>query len=54
MDVGELAVFRKPYALLAWVLSSRGYSVGDDLLGDDRPDEVAAHYRRERDWLAGA
>ncbi|GAA0975554.1 hypothetical protein GCM10009555_033620 [Acrocarpospora macrocephala] len=47
----ELAPFRKPYRLLAWFLASRGYTVLDDLLGDDRPDEVAAFYERERRWL---
>jgi hypothetical protein len=53
VDPAELAAFRPPYALLAHALSSRGYAIGDDLLGDDRPDEVAAFYARERAWLAG-
>lgn len=53
VDAAELAPFRKPYSLLAWLLSSRGYSVADDLFGDDRPDEVAAFYDREHRWLAG-
>ena len=54
VDDAELAPFRKPYRLLAWFLASRGYSVLDDLLGEDRPDEVAAFYERERRWLAGS
>ncbi|GAA1011044.1 hypothetical protein Aple_057210 [Acrocarpospora pleiomorpha] len=51
VDAAELAPFRKPYRLLAWFLAARGYAVLDDLLGDDRPDEVAAFYERERRWL---
>lgn len=54
IDPAELAPYRKPYRTLAWYLGLRGYGVLDDLLGDDRPGEVAAFYERERAWLAGA
>jgi hypothetical protein len=53
VDADELARFRRSYRLLAWHLNSRGHPVGDDKLGDDRPDEVATFYQREHDWLHG-
>lgn len=51
IDPDELASYRSPFRLLAWFLARRGYAVLDDLLGDDRPDDVAAFYDREFDWL---
>lgn len=53
IDPQELARFRAPFRLLAWFLSTRGYEVLDDLVGEDRPEDVAAFYERERRWLAG-
>lgn len=42
---------RPSYALIAHCLDRKGYPVGDDLLGDDRPDEVAAFYADLWAWL---
>ncbi|MGP3534220.1 nuclear transport factor 2 family protein [Microbacterium sp. RD1] len=51
IDQAELARYRRPFRLLAWFLAQRGYEVLDDLLGEDRPDEVEAFYEAERLWL---
>lgn len=51
IDPAEVAGFRRPFRLLAWFLAKRGYSVLDDLLGEDRPDEVTAFYDAEQRWL---
>lgn len=51
VDPAALAPFRRSYRLLSWHLTARGHPIDADLLGDDRPDEVAAFYARERDWL---
>jgi hypothetical protein len=49
----ELDRYRAPFRLLAWFLDKRGYSVLDDLIGEDRPQEVAEFYRHEWEWLRG-
>lgn len=51
VDPAELAAHRPSYRCLAWYLNRQGYHVGDDLLGDDRPDAVRAQYRAETAWL---
>ncbi|ALL79591.1 hypothetical protein AD006_30775 (plasmid) [Pseudonocardia sp. EC080610-09] len=51
LGAGALDRFRPAYAVLAWHLDRRGYTIGADLLGDDRPDERDAHYTRTLDWL---
>jgi hypothetical protein len=51
VDLAAIAGFRSSYCCLAWYLARKGYTIGDDLLGDDRPEPVASHYRTERDWL---
>lgn len=51
LPADELARFRPSYAVLAWYLEHRGYSIGEDLLGDDRPAERDAHYARTFRWL---
>ncbi|TFC06942.1 nuclear transport factor 2 family protein [Cryobacterium adonitolivorans] len=48
---GELERFRPSYAILAWHLDRRGYTIGTDLLGDDRPAERDAFYARTLEWL---
>jgi SnoaL-like domain len=53
VDPEAVAELRPSYALLALYLRRRGYPVGADLLGDDRPEEVDAFYDRVRVWLAG-
>ncbi|MFQ6148082.1 nuclear transport factor 2 family protein [Streptomyces seoulensis] len=50
---GDLAPYRRPYALLAWHLARRGYDLTDDLLGDDRPERTAAFYADTLAWLRG-
>ncbi|MFE6484015.1 nuclear transport factor 2 family protein [Streptomyces sp. NPDC057757] len=51
VDEEELRKYRVPYRFLAYVLGRRGYGVGDDLYGDDRPDEVARVYAEAHHWL---
>jgi hypothetical protein len=51
LDPAELTQFRLSYRCLAWYFNRAGTPLGDDLLGDDRPDEVAHHYETERAWL---
>jgi hypothetical protein len=46
----DLAGFRPAYRLLAYHLSRRGYTIGSDLYGDDRPDEVEELYRATFAW----
>lgn len=48
----ELAQFRASYALLAWETWRNGRQSNHDLLGDDRPDDVAAFYNELWGWLA--
>ncbi|GAA3574984.1 hypothetical protein GCM10022222_69440 [Amycolatopsis ultiminotia] len=47
----EVAQFRPPYRFLSYSLTRRGYSVGDDLYGDDRPEEAARFYAEAFTWL---
>jgi len=49
----SLARFRASYAILAWDAWRSGRSVSDHLLGDDRPEPVAAFYAELRKWLVG-
>jgi hypothetical protein len=51
LDPADFAAFRPSYRCLAWYFSQAGAPLGRDLLGDDRPDEVAHHYVTERAWL---
>jgi kynurenine formamidase len=51
VPAGELAPFRSSYAILAWDAWRSGRSVNQDLLGDDRPEPVAAFYTELRKWL---
>ncbi|GAA1914183.1 nuclear transport factor 2 family protein [Streptantibioticus ferralitis] len=54
VDHDAVAAFRRPYRLLAYTLTRRGYQIGDDLFGDDRPREVAALYDAAHTWLANS
>jgi hypothetical protein len=47
----ELAPYRSSYGILAWNLARQGGTPGDDELGDDRPEEVAAFYSGVWSWL---
>jgi hypothetical protein len=47
----DVAAFRPSYRFLAYVLGKRGYTIGDDLYGDDRPAEAADFYAQALNWL---
>lgn len=49
----EVAGFRPSYRFISYVLARRGYPVGDDLYGDDRPDEASDFYQAAFFWLRG-
>lgn len=51
IDPADLEPYRAPFRLLGWFLAARGHSVLDDLIGEDRPEDVAAFYAREFEWL---
>ena len=55
VDFAEVtaATPRTSYQLHAWAISRRGYSVPDDLLGDDEPEQVREFYAAEEAWLLG-
>ncbi len=50
-DPQSVTSYRASYALIAASLSLRGYSVRNDLLGDDQPEQVQSFYAEERAWL---
>lgn len=52
LDPQEFAGFRQSYRCLAWYQSRLGIDLRSDLLGDDRPEDVARQY--EAAWLADA
>ncbi|MFD0059368.1 nuclear transport factor 2 family protein [Streptomyces sp. NPDC127168] len=52
VTAAELAGFRRPYRMLSYVLSRRGYTVAQDLYGDDRPGAVRALEQAAADWLS--
>lgn len=52
LDAAEFAEFRPAYRCLAWYQRGLGLELRADLLGDDRPDQVARQYKREAAWLA--
>jgi hypothetical protein len=51
IGLDAVAQFRPAYRFLSYVLSRRGYTVGDDLYGDDRPGEAARFYQAAHEWL---
>ncbi len=53
VDPKSLEGKRQPYALLALLLEQRGFPVGNDQLGDDQPQNVAAFYDGAFRWLNG-
>lgn len=46
----ELAGYRTSYRMLSWTFARRGIPVRDDMLGDDRPVEVARFYDESFAW----
>jgi hypothetical protein len=51
VDWERLKTLRPSYKFLAYTQLRRGYKVDSELLGDDRPDLLAAFYAREQRWL---
>lgn len=51
VDWELIKTLRPSYKFLAYTQLKRGYTVNPELLGDDRPDLMAAFYARERRWL---
>ena len=54
IDRALLDTMRPSYKFLTYIQRSRNIMVNQDLLGDDRPDELAAFHAGEERWLAGA
>jgi hypothetical protein len=53
VDWRQLNMMRPSYKFLTYIQTVRGVKVNADLLGDDRPDELAAFHASEEVWLAG-
>ena len=53
IDRQMLDTMRSSYKFLTYIQRSRGISVNQDLLGDDRPDQLAEFHAGEDRWLAG-
>ena len=51
VDWDVIRTLRPSYKFLAYTQLRRGYTVNPELLGDDRPDLLAAFYAREQRWL---
>ncbi len=47
---GDIAPFRRSYRMLSYLLASRGYTVNQDLAGEDRPETVEALTRELYGW----
>ncbi|MEO1989976.1 MAG: nuclear transport factor 2 family protein [Martelella sp.] len=54
IDWDRLESFRPSYCFLSYLQGSRGITVNQNLLGDDRPEELAAFHEGEEAWLRGA
>lgn len=52
IDPHELTGYRPSYRCLAWYQGRLGIDLRLDLLGDDRPEDVARQYEAETTWLA--
>lgn len=53
LDAELLATMRPSYKFLGYIQHKRGVKLNRDLLGDDRPEELAAFHAEEDRWLAG-
>ncbi|HET8615819.1 MAG TPA: nuclear transport factor 2 family protein [Actinomycetales bacterium] len=53
VDAAQLEGLRPSYRFLTWIQSTRGVTVSQDLLGDDRPAELDSFHQGEMAWLAG-
>jgi hypothetical protein len=47
----EIRQFRPEYRFLCYAMMQRGYSVSQELPGDERPDIVNAYYAKADRWL---
>jgi hypothetical protein len=52
VDRAVLDTMRASYKFLTYIQASRGITVNQDLLGDDRPEALAAFHAGEDHWLA--
>lgn len=50
-DREKLAALRPCYAVWAYVLKSHGYDLSQEMVGEDRPEQVQAFYKGEDMWL---
>jgi hypothetical protein len=53
LDAGVLGAGRASYRHLRYLNLQAGYTVSDDLPGDDLPETVAGFYADAAEWLAG-
>jgi hypothetical protein len=52
-DYAAIVAMRPSYRHMAYLQTTRGFKVNQNLLGDDRPDELSAFHEGEDAWLAG-
>jgi len=50
VDWKIIATLRPSYKFMGYTQIKRGYTLNPELLGDDRPDLLAAFYAREQKW----
>jgi SnoaL-like domain len=53
IDWDALRDLRPSYRIWAYAISLKGYEIGQDELGDDRPDLLEPFYAAAERWLAG-
>jgi len=51
IDWEELRHLRPSYRIWAYAIGLKGYEIGQDELGDDRPEQLAAFYAEAERWL---
>ncbi|MFI6006764.1 nuclear transport factor 2 family protein [Streptomyces sp. NPDC051366] len=51
LDEKKLNAFRPSFRMLAYLLGQRGYSIAEDLYGDDQPERVATLHHSAWTWL---
>ena len=51
IDWDRLATYRPTYRFLAYLQDMRGYNLSHELLGDDRPEQLAKFHEGEEHWL---
>jgi hypothetical protein len=51
VDWTVIETLRPSYKFMGYTQIKRGYTLDPELLGDDRPDLLAAFYAREKEWL---